>query len=104
MGSKEEGKVENETIVNRYEPQPLEIMEAMNAFVKAVEARMAKHGRGAFVGKMEALGTCTEEWKELMDACQSGDIRAVRRESMDLAVAAFWSYLSTFDMEGRGIR
>lgn len=67
---------------------------AASAVRSAVLKRIAKHGRGLFVGKMEGLGVVTEEYHELIDACRSNNLRDVRDEAMDVAVGALWLYAS----------
>jgi hypothetical protein len=71
----------------------------VEALTFALNARVAKHGNGAFVNPQEGLGVVAEEYHELIDAIRSNEIEHIRQEAMDVVVAALWLYGSLSDVK-----
>ena len=57
----------------------------------AMHKNLIKKGLGKLASPHEALGMIAEEQKELVDAIQANDAAWIRRELMDLAVAALFA-------------
>ena len=57
-------------------------LRGLNVRVVAADKRY-----GPFASTHEALGVCSEEWRELRDAVRGNDMAAIRREALDLAAA-----------------
>ena len=58
------------------------------ALATELEIAMMKHGTGSFVSTHEVVGVLDEEFRELKDEVHANDTDAVRRELLDIAVAA----------------
>ncbi len=89
-------------IINRRPITESEIEEVVLAFIDGLRARLDQHGSGSFASSHEILGVITEEYKELTDAVQANDIKAIIHELMDIAVPAVFGIacLNTGEMEG----
>ena len=72
-----------------------DIQVALEAFRENLSRRLAQHGNEMFCSTHEGLGIITEEQHELISAVHSNDVEQFRSECLDVAVAAFWAYLST---------
>lgn len=71
--------------------------------VDNLRRRVAQKGRGAYIGKHEALGIITEEYAEVLDAVHEKRLDRVVEEASDLAVACIWTVASlTADEATRG--
>jgi len=71
-----------------------EIQVALDALRSTLQRRLDQHGKGKFCSTHEGLGVITEEYHELVDAVQSNEPSDYKSECLDVAVAAFWAYLS----------
>ncbi len=72
-----------------------EIASALCELERALCLRLGKHGYGRFAGPHECYGVIAEEFtKELTDALHANDRASFRRECIDIAVAAMFSYIS----------
>ena len=60
---------------------------ASGEVLQSLNKRLIEKGRGSFSSRHEVLGICTEEYEELIDAIQKGDLSNVKDELIDLAVA-----------------
>lgn len=56
--------------------------------------RTAEKGTAAFFDNHHGLGVITEEFWELVEAVKSNAHYKVRRESLDVAVAALWMFMT----------
>ena len=75
---------------------PTGIIEAETlSIIDAVNRRIAKHGRGAFVGPHEGLGVIMEEVHELVDAVKANDPDEVEKEAQDILVGCLWLIASS---------
>ncbi len=85
-------------MTTRIESNPEDIDEVIRevgvALRAALQKRVQKHGRGYFVGGMEALGCITEEYHEFIEAVRSDTREQMAGEAMDVAVAALWAHMS----------
>ena len=72
--------------------------EEINTYIKEFEAeldkRIAKHGAGLFVSTHEGLGVVDEEHYELLGAISTNNPDRISEEAMDVAIGAFWMYVS----------
>ena len=87
--------------IDRYQATDKDIDRELKYFKTILDLRLKRHGRGAFVSSHEGYGVCAEELKELLDEVQANDLQKVYSESIDLAVAAFWTALSISSGEKR---
>ncbi len=71
-----------------------DIQMAFSAMRKKLEQKIAQYGNVKFHSPHECLGVVTEEHYELISAVHRNDPDEFRSECMDVAIAAFWSFLS----------
>ena len=75
--------------------QEYEINAALLKFERAIQRRIEKHGQQPHHSPHESLGSCYEEFYEVMKCIHENQESIVTaKELRDLAVAAFWAYLS----------
>ena len=75
--------------------QDYEINAALQKLERAIERRIEKHGQQPHRSAHESLGICFEEFYEVMKCIHENQESIVTaKEFRDLAVAAFWAYLS----------
>jgi len=78
---------------------PLACDELMVILKGALRRRLKEKGNGIFISSHEALGSVTEEYNELVDAVTKNDPVNFMEECLDVAVAAFFSYVSMRHIE-----
>lgn len=66
--------------------------EHIEKFIEEIKVAIKKHGDDLYNSPHEGLGVCQEEMYELTKAIHEND--NVADEFMDLAIAAFWGYIS----------
>jgi NTP pyrophosphatase (non-canonical NTP hydrolase) len=64
---------------------------------KELENRLRRHGCGLFVSAHETYGVLAEEVDELLGAVRGNDIGEIRAELYDVAIAAIWGIVSTYE-------
>ena len=75
------------------------LFSAQTAVDKKIKARLDQKGSGLFVDKHQIYGIVAEELKELMDALHGNDIEGMKRELVDIAVAAIFGIASIEESE-----
>lgn len=83
-----------EIIIERIQLRSEEIDVYIKEFEAELTKRIAKHGAGLFVSAHEGLGKVDEEHHELSGAISTDDPKLIAGEAMDVAVGAFWMYVS----------
>lgn len=61
---------------------------------ESLKARIAKHNKGKFVSRAEAMGILVEEYHETVDALRSNDLTKFLDEMMDVVVTGIWTHIS----------
>jgi len=70
------------------------IEEAFDEFGQMLDQRLAEKGEGLFVSAHESLGVVEEEHIELIEAVKENNEDKIAKELLDVAIAAFWGYVS----------
>jgi NTP pyrophosphatase (non-canonical NTP hydrolase) len=71
-----------------------EVEAAFDDLADMLEKRILEKGEGLFTSAHESLGVIEEEHYELIDAVRSNDPEKIKKEMLDVAVAAFWGYVT----------
>lgn len=72
-----------------------ELAVAHERFLKAIQKRINRHGQTPHLSAHESIGICQEELYEVTKAVhEHHDKKIVASEFLDLAVAAYWAWLS----------
>lgn len=72
-----------------------ELSNAGDQLITGLYKRMKKHGKEQHASVFETVAICQLELNEIYDAIQKRhDKQLIANELMDLAVAAFWGYMS----------
>ena len=61
------------------------------AIAASLDEEIHRKGKGVFLSSHESLGVIEEEMHELREAVRGGNLDHVRKELLDIAVAAMWA-------------
>lgn len=67
------------------------VRDSLNAIGEKTEMRLKQKGHGAFVSSHEILGIIAEEYYELLDAVKKNDMKEIKEEILDIAVACHFA-------------
>lgn len=72
-----------------------ELTVAHERFLKAIQKRINRHGQTPHLSAHESIGICQEELYEVTKSVhEHHEKKIVAAEFLDLAVAAYWAWLS----------
>jgi NTP pyrophosphatase (non-canonical NTP hydrolase) len=66
----------------------------MDYFKRILEYRIQQKGTGGFTSPHEILGVVKEEFDEMAKAVHDNNDEELKKELMDVMVAAMWGYIS----------
>ena len=78
-----------------YDKIPPEMIKpSIDELIKHIDYAFGKHGNQSYASAHEGYGVTAEEMAELLDAIRANNSNEIGKEALDVAVSAFWLYVS----------